>query len=245
MTYPGKRNPNWKGGKTIKFCKNCSKKLSRNNKSGFCRSCSKLGHKNGFYGKQHSESTRTQMCITNKKRDPKTYKGGKVPFDVLSAAMKKRWRDADSVMREKLVGQFIKAGQKFNKKSSNTNIEKFVAKILNKYRLKYIQNCPIGIKNVDFLINNYFIIECYGDYWHCNPEKYIQEYYNKSLKMTTAEKHKKDKIRIELLESKGYKVLILWENDIKTKIEITTQKILHFLNTNNETKNFWRTYNRV
>jgi len=62
------------------------------------------------------------------------------------------------------------------------------------------------------------IIEIYGDYWHCNPNisKYCKpNKIHSKLKMTTEEKWERDFIRVKLLEEQGYKVIILWENDIK------------------------------
>jgi len=57
------------------------------------------------------------------------------------------------------------------------------------------------------------IIECYGDYWHCNPLKFKPDYYHKRMKKTAKEIWEKDGERIKLLESLGYSVKIIWEND--------------------------------
>jgi hypothetical protein len=58
-------------------------------------------------------------------------------------------------------------------------------------------------------------IECYGDYWHCNPSKCQPDYYNKSLRMTAKEKWNKDAIRTDKLVLAGYGVEIVWENSKK------------------------------
>jgi hypothetical protein len=69
-------------------------------------------------------------------------------------------------------------------------------------------------KSVDIYISSKKkIIECYGDYWHCNPKKYAPDYYNKSIKMTAQEKWNKDAERICQLTSYGYDVEIHWETD--------------------------------
>jgi len=58
-------------------------------------------------------------------------------------------------------------------------------------------------------------IECYGDYWHCNPSKCQPDYYNKSLHMTAKEKWNKDAIKTNKLMLAGYGVEIVWENSKK------------------------------
>jgi G:T-mismatch repair DNA endonuclease (very short patch repair protein) len=63
------------------------------------------------------------------------------------------------------------------------------------------------------------IVECYGDYWHCNPKKYSAEYFNKNLKMRAISKWRLDAVRINIIKNKGFDILIVWENDWKTNKE--------------------------
>ena len=58
------------------------------------------------------------------------------------------------------------------------------------------------------------VIECFGDYWHMSPSKYSATDYNKSTKRTAAEQWEKDRKRKLFMESKGYKVVELWEHEI-------------------------------
>lgn len=58
------------------------------------------------------------------------------------------------------------------------------------------------------------IIECFGDYWHMNPLKYSKNDYNKSTKRSAQEQWNKDRKRKIFMESEGYKVVELWENEI-------------------------------
>jgi very-short-patch-repair endonuclease len=57
------------------------------------------------------------------------------------------------------------------------------------------------------------IIEFNGDYWHMNPNKYKSDDVNTTSHKTAAEIWQKEKERTEKLESLGYKVIVLWEND--------------------------------
>jgi very-short-patch-repair endonuclease len=57
-------------------------------------------------------------------------------------------------------------------------------------------------------INQKTIIECDGDWWHCNPLKFP----NPSI--WQKEQIKEDKIRTKELIEKGFRVIRLWETDI-------------------------------
>lgn len=60
-------------------------------------------------------------------------------------------------------------------------------------------------KSVDIYIpSQRKIIECHGDYWHCNPKKYSANYYNKVMKRTAKEIWDRDAQRLQYLESIGY-----------------------------------------
>lgn len=59
------------------------------------------------------------------------------------------------------------------------------------------------------------VIETDGDYWHMNPNKYKEDDYNKSTHKTAKETWEYDKKRTEILRDAGYKVISIWETDIK------------------------------
>lgn len=99
--------------------------------------------------------------------------------------------------------------------SCKSRIEYVVSTLLDKMDVLYEQNATIGKYTVDFLTDRGVIIECYGDFWHCNPNTYIDSYYNKPLQMTASQKRTKDQQRVDELKSQGYDVVCLWEYDIK------------------------------
>jgi len=71
-------------------------------------------------------------------------------------------------------------------------------------------------KSVDIFIPSINkVIECYGDYWHCNPLKCKPDYYNKLVHLTSQEIWNKDKKRIETLKNANYDVEVIWENTNK------------------------------
>lgn len=91
----------------------------------------------------------------------------------------------------------------------------------------------IKVKNnnycVDILINDKLVIECYGDYWHCNPIKYQPEYFHTKISLKAKQIWKKDVARKNKIEEKGYKVLIIWEKDWNTNKEKARKNIVDFL----------------
>jgi very-short-patch-repair endonuclease len=74
------------------------------------------------------------------------------------------------------------------------------------------------------------VIECYGDFWHANPNLFKDQ--EKILIGTTRVKDvwNKDKDRQKILEDLGYKVLVLWEQDINNNLEQVKEQIRNFLN---------------
>ena len=117
-------------------------------------------------------------------------------------------------------------------KGSRTKIEAKVAQFLNDMGIKYRQNESVGRFNVDFLIGEKYIIEAYGDYWHCNPQKYPPDYYNRGLKYEAHERWTKDQNRRRELEAMGYAFLILWESEINSAPKLCKINMKQLLNGN-------------
>jgi very-short-patch-repair endonuclease len=107
---------------------------------------------------------------------------------------------------------------------SNT-IENKVEQILQSLNVPYQQQAVIDKYTVDFLIDGKYIVECYGDYWHCNPHQYTSSYFNKGKKKTAEEIWNRDMQRKEQFEKMGYKFLCLWENEINNNPKIVRSKI--------------------
>lgn len=61
---PGDKNPNWKGGISIKYC-SCGNKMANNAKT--CIKCrDNSGEKNSFYGKKHTDDVLKYLSDINK-----------------------------------------------------------------------------------------------------------------------------------------------------------------------------------
>lgn len=90
---------------------------------------------------------------------------------------------------------------------------------------------------LDFYDDFYnLILEINGDFWHCNPAVYVEDYYNKKNKCFAREIWQNDKNRLERIELlTGAKVLVIWERDWDCDKQAVKEKIKQLLNQNNET----------
>jgi len=163
-------------------------------------------------------------------RDKSTYKHGVGDPQVLSEKRRAYFASISDEVKYQHLRNFIAAGQIHNKKSSKTRIETTIADLLNACSIGYQQNVQLGRYNVDFLVADRLIVECYGDYWHCNPRYVAPDTYNRSLHMTAQERWAKDARRQAALEARGYQFLAFWETDIYADIDTVKKDILHALN---------------
>ena len=107
----------------------------------------------------------------------------------------------------------------------NNTIEQKVANILSSMNIPFEEQVTIDKYKVDFLVDKKYIVECYGDFWHCNPHQYTSSYFNRGKKKTAEEIWNRDIERKKKFEEMGYKFLCLWENDIRNNPKIVQSKI--------------------
>lgn len=111
------------------------------------------------------------------------------------------------------------------KVGQHNTIEQKVATILSSMNVPFETQASIDKYTVDFLVNKKYIIECYGDYWHCNPHQYTSSYFNKGKKKTAEEIWQRDTNRKEYFEKLGYKFVCVWENEINNNPKIVRSRI--------------------
>ena len=114
---------------------------------------------------------------------------------------------------------------KKGKVAQSNTIEQKVETILESLNIPYERQVTIDKYTVDFLVDKKYIVECYGDFWHCNPHQYTSSYFNRGKKKTAEEIWERDTQRKEHFEKMGYKFLCLWENEIKNNPKIVRSKI--------------------
>ena len=98
---------------------------------------------------------------------------------------------------------------KFQQKTYDLVLQNYPDALLEEYLID--TRCSVDI----FIPSIKKVIECYGDYWHCNPTLCSSSYYNMSVHKTAQEIWDRDKIKVDKLISAGYTVEIIWENSNK------------------------------
>ena len=114
------------------------------------------------------------------------------------------------------------------------SIEFKVATILDDLQLKWDYETVISKQSKsyipDFIIHKNdkkYILECYGDLWHANPDIYkINEQTLKGIYVKDI--WKKDIDRKYFFESLGYSFTFYWESDINNNIEYIKQQIYEY-----------------
>jgi hypothetical protein len=106
-----------------------------------------------------------------------------------------------------------------NGKTISKGQRKLYENVLKEYSDAKLEYYLVDVdKSVDIYIpSKKKIIEYFGDYWHCNPNKYTKEYYHTQIHKTAEEIWEADNNRIQNFKNMGYDVEIIWESDIKAK----------------------------
>jgi G:T-mismatch repair DNA endonuclease (very short patch repair protein) len=95
---------------------------------------------------------------------------------------------------------------------SRTNIERETASALSSLGLQFSVQYPLGYYKVDFFLSvERVVIECQGDYWHCNPAVYTNGPTN-AIQRNSIDRDRRKRI---YLEKCGLRVIELWGRDIK------------------------------
>ena len=175
--------------------------------------------------KGHTTSEDTRKKIGDKNRGLKNGMYGKSQRDFmsvekynlyllsLSKGKKEWWRNYPQLKKDKWIAR-LKEQRKYQVLPvRDTSIEIKIKEFLDKLSIKYIQHKLIQdidhSYQCDFFLEDFnLVIECDGDYWHNYP-------YYRDI----------DLIRTQELKNKKYKIMRLWEKDIK-KLEMVEFKHL-------------------
>ena len=154
--------------------------------------------------------------------------------------MKELWKnlsvkEKDIWLRKTILSDKAIQSRKNNRHGFfNSKPEFRVQKLLSKNNINFEMNFVIKFNDrnrrlYDLRIcNTNILIEINGDYWHANPEKYkINDYVNfYGHKISVKEIWDKDKFKKELAESRGFKVIYLWDSQIHSLTDSELEKKL-------------------
>lgn len=121
------------------------------------------------------------------------------------------------------------ARKKNETRVATNKIEQTISSILTRLNLPFEEQVAVDKYTVDFLVDKKYIVECYGDFWHCNPQQYTSSYFNKGKKKTAEEIWQRDMERKKKFEEMGYKFLCIWESDIRRDPKIVKSKIKRYI----------------
>lgn len=139
----------------------------------------------------------------------------------LDTGMREYWSKKENREKRSLLqSERIKKHHYKNK----TKLEKFFEEILTFMELDYIPQYTICGYNFDFYLPKHdIVIEVDGDFYHCNPSKYLIGPIYESQFNTIKNDIKKNKI---CENSKGLSLLRFWESDINKRPEWVKSEIL-------------------
>ncbi len=156
-------------------------------------------------GRKFSEEHRKKLAESHKNPSKKTRQK-------MSKAGKEKFAKMTKEEKLKYLESWIRAPQVANPSS----IEKKIWEVLDKLNIDY--KIQVSLDSHRFVIDVYIptqklIIECNGDYWH-------------NYKIFP-EKEKRDKALKEYASKNGYKLIELWESDIRKNPELAFIKGLN------------------
>lgn len=115
---------------------------------------------------------------------------------------------------------------------STSSLETRIQKIFNTWKsyssFEYIPHFYIKSTNYDFLINESFILEVNGDYWHANPKIYKSDdvFQFSWGRMTSSDIWNKDETKRKLAVDNNYKIGYIWESDMNKLSDIDLESLL-------------------
>ena len=173
------------------------------------------------------------ISAETRKKISLAHKGRKYPNRIVSQETRKKISDFNSTPERKAQQREIRSKQKFPSKDSKPEL--LVQSILGKNNVTFLKHKNFKLNNsnhqADIVIEPDKVIELFGDYWHFNPKIYdgesVQKMRRKQIKVKEVWKY--DKYLIDGMKQQGYKVLVVWESELKNELESTTKKILKFV----------------
>jgi len=116
----------------------------------------------------------------------------------------------DKSFKTKMIS--IALSNREKSKFFNTRGEQVLRKILPQ---RFEQNCRIESFQVDFLDKaSKEIVEYYGKFMHLDPRHFLSDYYDSWRGLYAKDKWNSDQKRISVLTQLGYKVFVIWEDDL-------------------------------
>lgn len=160
---------------------------------------------NPFYGKKHTSETILKMSNSHKKENLNN-----LSTEKMSSTRRRLFSEGKLIYKvntsiELKIQSFLK----------NLGVEFYTHCYIKDITHKY--QCDIFIPAQD-KVKQKTIIECDGDFIHCNPKIYVADYVrfpNSRDKIKAKQIWARDETRTEELINQGFRVIRIWGSDIK------------------------------
>lgn len=228
-----KGKPSWNKG--LKMSEESKKKMS----------LAKKGKPSSMKGKKHSEESIIKMRESKKNMSQKTRNRmskakknmSEETKNKISKANKGRklWTNSNHPMLgRKQTEKWKKMRSKLKLPVKDSSIELKIQDFLTLLEVEFVTHKYMNIKHsyqcdilipVQDRISQKTIIECDGEFFHMNPKKYSAN--DKCFKMVAKDRWKLDESRTKELIEKGYRVIRIWENEIRVmSIDDLKEKVM-------------------
>jgi very-short-patch-repair endonuclease len=179
----------------------------------------------GFYTKdgiERSSETRRHQYKSGQRiqwNKGKVYEGEELDKIRIAAAKPERKAKISKALKgrpkseehKKILLETLARNRKEILKGNPSKLEYTFASILESLNVEFTHQYHVDGFEYDFYVPSInTLIEIDGDYWHANPIKYTEDTLNNTQKKNLG----LDKLKNQLAESKGYKLIRFWENDI-------------------------------
>jgi G:T-mismatch repair DNA endonuclease (very short patch repair protein) len=214
--FIGSGNPNCKH-RPPKVCIDCGTRITKNAKKR-CRPCkakAATGEGNPFYGEKHTTKSRKLISKAHKGR-VSTFLGRHHTEEnkkQSSEFHKERWKTLSKKKRRAALDCLQRGCETQLKHKNPTRPEKCIMELMESVGMRFSRNEPLyGKFFVDFAITDTnILIEVFGDYWHCNRKIFSEP------RASQIKQEGRDRSRLAYLRKCGHKVIVFWEQDIKSK----------------------------
>lgn len=179
---------------------------------------STLNEKNGFYGKKHTNETIQKIINANKEYRNSLTDDDKLYISKICSKIQKKLMDDNPKEYKRLRSKAARISHKKQFENVTMNgIEKKVYEYVKTIEPSVKYSVILASYQFDFGIKyKKILIEVDGDYWHGNPK-----YYNidgsdskRQLNEIQLKKIESDEEKKKWAESRGFKLLRLWEEEI-------------------------------
>lgn len=141
---------------------------------------------------------------------------GKIPTHLKN--IHKNWKKKDPEGYKKHQREAGKKG--FLSCPRISSLELDFQRILRELNINFVSQFNYGMGFADFLIKPNLIIFVDGDFWHGNPIRF------KQLSQKQRAQKRKDETQNKFLRSKGYKIVRIWEYDLKKLNDKQKKKLI-------------------